>query len=160
MTALTLVELAKAVRWKTLKLLETVTPEMALFTPPGLANHILWHAGHSLVVVEGLAVNALVGTSVGQTPPFPREWIDLFRGGSDPKSTTTWPSLADIVAALKDQRTRLLSLIETAGQQNTDLERIVGPAPRNRTLRGMIVHALHDEAGHQGEIHLLKKLAT
>jgi len=24
----------------------------------------------------------------------------------------------------------------------------------------MIVHALHDEAGHQGEIHLLKKLAT
>ncbi len=34
------------------------------------------------------------------------------------------------------------------------------PAPRNRTLGGMIVHALHDEAGHQGEIHLLKKLAA
>ena len=33
------------------------------------------------------------------------------------------------------------------------------PAPRNSTLRGMIVHAMHDEAGHQGEIHLLKKLA-
>ncbi len=33
------------------------------------------------------------------------------------------------------------------------------PAPRNRTLGGMIVHALHDEAGHQGEIHLLNKLA-
>ena len=30
---------------------------------------------------------------------------------------------------------------------------------RNGTLRGMIVHALHDEAGHQGEIYLLKKLA-
>ena len=31
-------------------------------------------------------------------------------------------------------------------------------APRNRTLRYSILHGLHDEAWHQGEMHLLKKL--
>ena len=150
----TLLELVKEVRWKTLRLLETVSDASALFTPPGLANHILWHAGHALVVVEGLAVNSLTAATLGQAPPFPRDWIDLFRGGSEPATVTSWPPLADIVAALKDQRTRLLALLDTSD----DLDRVVGPAPRNRTLRGMIVHAMHDEAGHQGEIHLLKKL--
>jgi len=156
MTDPTLLELVKEVRWKTLKLLETVSQSQALFVPAGLANHILWHAGHSLVVVEGLACNSLAPTELGQSPPFPRDWIDLFRGGSNPAAVTAWPALSEIIAALKEQRTRLLTLLDT----NDNLDRIVGPAPRNRTLRGMIVHALHDEAGHQGEIHLLKKLAA
>ena len=151
----TLLELVKEVRWKTLKLLEGLSEAQAKWAPAGLANHILWHAGHSLVVVEGLAVNSLTETKLGQAPPFPRDWIDLFRGGSNPATVTTWPPLAEVVTALKDQRTRLLALLDT----NDDLEKILGPAPRNRTLRGMIVHAMHDEAGHQGEIHLLKKLA-
>ena len=160
MTDPTLLEIVKEVRWKTLKLLETVSESQALFVPAGLANHILWHAGHSLVVVEGLACNSLASTELGQAPPFPREWIDLFRGGSNPAAVTAWPRLGEIVAALTEQRTRLLNLLDTASIPDADLDRIVGPAPRNRTLRGMIVHALHDEAGHQGEIHLLKKLAA
>ncbi|MDB5326045.1 MAG: hypothetical protein JWM57_1614 [Phycisphaerales bacterium] len=160
MTDPTLLELVKEVRWKTLKLLETVSEAQALFVPAGLANHVLWHAGHSLVVVEGLACGSLAATALGEAPPFPRGWIDLFRGGSDPATVATWPALGELVAALKDQRTRLLGLLEKAGEQGADLDRVVGPAPRNRTLRGMIVHALHDEAGHQGEIHLLKKLAA
>ena len=160
MTDPTLLELVKEVRWKTLKLLETVSEAQARFTPAGLSNHILWHAGHSLVVVEGLACGSLAATALGQAPPFPREWIELFRGGSDPASVAAWPTLSDVVIALKDQRTRLLGLLATAGEQGVDLDRIVGPAPRNRTLRGMIVHAMHDEAGHEGEIHLLKKLAA
>jgi hypothetical protein len=155
MTDRTLLEIVKEVRWKTLKLLENLSESQALFVPAGLANHILWHAGHSLVVVEGLACNSLAKTELGNVPPFPREWIELFRGGSNPAAVTAWPALGDIVAALTAQRTRLLGLLDT----RADLDRIVGPAPRNRTLRGMIVHALHDEAGHQGEIHLLKKLA-
>jgi len=164
MTDLTLVELIKEVRWKTLKLLEGVSDETALFAPPGLVNHILWHAGHALVVVEGLACNRLSpvtpGTLSSVPPPFPLGWIDLFRGGSDPATVTSWPKLAEIVAALKDQRTRLLDLLDQADDADVDFDEIVGPAPRNRTLRGMIVHAFHDEAGHQGEIHLLKKLVA
>ena len=59
MTDPTLLELVKEVRWKTLKLLEGVSEaDLARYTPPSLANHILWHAGHALVVVEGLAVEA------------------------------------------------------------------------------------------------------
>ena len=85
----------------------------------------------------------------------PHDWIDLFRGGSNPATVTNWPPLADVVTALKDQRTRLLAQVDA----NDDIDKVLGPAPRNRTLRGMVVHAMHDEAGHQGDVHLLKKLA-
>ena len=44
-----------------------------------------------------------------------------------------------------------------AGLSEADLQRIVDPQ-RNRTLRYSILHGLHDEAGHQGEIWLLRKL--
>ena len=161
MTDPTLLELTKEVRWKTLKLLEGVTEQHAMYAPPGLANHILWHAGHSLIVVEQLACGSLTTVTPGQAPPFPVAWIDLFRGGSNPVAVTAWPALSEIVAALTAQRTRLIGLLDALSNTGPDaLDRIIGPAPRNRTLRGMIVHALHDEAGHQGEIHLLKKLSA
>ena len=44
----------------------------------------------------------------------------------------------------------------TASYLHTML-RITDPA-KNRTLRFSILHGLHDEAGHQGEIYLLKKM--
>jgi hypothetical protein len=37
------------------------------------------------------------------------------------------------------------------------LDRIVDPA-KKRTLRYSLLHGLHDEAGHQGEIWLLRKM--
>ncbi len=148
----TLLELVKEVRWKTLKELETVDETMARFTPPGLNNSILWHAGHSLVVVEHLSF----GKNPGFKPQYPPSWYDKFTAGSKPATITEWPKLAEVVEQLKDQRTRLYAMIEplTAEQLAT----VVGDPPRSRTLAGNILHGLHDEAGHQGEIHLLKKL--
>jgi hypothetical protein len=147
----TLIELTKEVRWKTLKLLENVDDEQAMFAPPGTANTILWNAGHSLVVVDHLSFAV---TKLGP-PQVPADWGDKFTR-KDPAAVTEWPQLSEIVAKLVDQRTRLLALIDTLTPQQ--LDKIVGEPPRNRTLRGMIVHGLHDEAGHQGEIHMLKKL--
>jgi hypothetical protein len=147
-----LIELAKEVRWKTLKLLETVDDAMAKFKPAGLNNTILWHAGHALVVVEHLGF----GNQPGFKPQYPQDWFDKFSWKSQPATVTTWPSLAEVVSHLKEQRTRLLALLETLSSE--DLAKVVGEAPRSRTLGGTILHGLHDEAGHQGEIHLLKKL--
>jgi DinB superfamily len=148
----TLMELLKEVRWKTLKLLEGVDETQARFSGPGLNNSILWHAGHALIVVEHLGCMAIAG---GQ-PQYPADWFDKFGWKSTPATVTSWPTVAEVVKQLTDQRTRLGGLIETQSQEQ--LDKIVGEAPRNRTLRGMVLHGLHDEAGHQGEMYLLKKL--
>jgi len=152
MSDATLMELVKEVRWKTLKLLETVDEPMARFTPRGLNNTILWHAGHALVVVEHLSF----GKNPGFKPQYPESWFEKFSWSSTPATVTDWPTVAEVVAQLTAQRTRLFAFIEplTTEQLNT----VVGDPPRSRTLGGTILHALHDEACHQGEIHLLKKL--
>lgn len=147
-----LMELAKEVRWKTLKLLETVDEEMARFASPGLNNTILWHAGHSVVVVEHLSF----WLSPGFVPRYPPSWFEKFSWSSKPAMVTEWPTLAEVVSQLTEQRARLFALIESLSSEQ--LLKVVGDPPRSRTLGGSILHALHDEANHQGEIHLLKKL--
>jgi hypothetical protein len=148
-----LMELLKEVRWKTLKILEGVGEEEARFTGgPGLKNSILWHAGHALVVVEHLGFSADGSAPKG----YPAEWFEKFNWASQPALVTHWPTLAEVVEQLKNQRTRLAAHLETLSA--TDLAKVVGPPPRSRTLGGMILHGLHDEAGHQGEMYLLRKL--
>ena len=148
----TLMELVKEVRWKTLKQLETVDEQMAKFTPPGLHNTILWHAGHAVVVVETLCFVA----TTNAVPQYPQDWFTKFSWSSTPATVTQWPALAEVVERLTDQRQRLYSMLESLSPEQ--LDRVLGDPPRSRTFRGTIVHALHDEANHQGEIHLLKKL--
>ena len=148
----TLMEILKEVRWQTLKLLENVDDDQARFTPPGLHNTILWHAGHALVVVEELGFKGAPNHQL----QYPADWFEKFNWNSKPATVTSWPSLANLVTHLKQQRDRLAAHLETLTPDQ--LDKILGEAPRNRTLRGMIVHGLHDEADHQGEIYLLKKI--
>lgn len=148
-----LMELLKEVRWKTLKVLEGVGEEEARFTGgAGLNNSILWHAGHALVVVEHLGFEGKAGFE----PTYPKGWFEKFSWSSQPGLVTEWPTLAEVVERLKDQRARLMAHLEALSA--ADLARVVGPPPRSRTLGGMILHGLHDEAVHSGEIYLLRKL--
>lgn len=149
----TLQLLLKDVRGKTLRILEGLTEEQARFAPPGLQNSILWHAGHSLVVVEHLALNPL-----GKQPAYPADWFDKFSWASKPAAVKSWPALADVVTQLKDQQERLGSILTNLTPQQ--LSQPVGDPAKGRTLRYSILHGLHDEAGHQGEMWLLKKLQT
>jgi len=146
-----LVLLAKEVRGKTLRLLEGIDDAQARFSAPGLNNSILWNAGHALIVVEH------VGNSpaTGKPPAYPADWWDKFSWKSSPATVTAWPTIEEVRAALRDQLQRLTSTIETL--TDPQLSKITDPA-KNRTLRYSILHGLHDEAGHQGEIYLLKKM--
>ena len=154
MTDSTLQMLASEIRGKTLKVLGGVSEEQARFTGhAALGNSILWHAGHCLVVVERLAVVPATGT--GEAPVYPPGWWETFGAGSRPAEVITWPTLAEVVALLKDQLARLLAVMQTLRQERMD--QVIDPA-NNRTLRFSILHGLHDEAQHQGEIQLLKKL--
>ena len=148
----TLLLLLKDVRGKTLRILDGVTDEQARWAPAGLHNTILWHAGHSLVVVEHLGV----AEATGKPPVYPEGWFEKFSWKSTPATVTEWPSVADVKAKLIEQAERLAAAIK--GLSEEQLSRPSGDPAKGRTLRYGILHGLHDEAGHQGEMWLLKKL--
>jgi hypothetical protein len=148
----TLLMLFDEVRAGTLRTLAGVDESLARFTPPGLNNTILWHAGHALVVIEHLCV---VHPNLG-TVQYPEGWFDKFSWASKPATVTDWPTLAQVIDELTRQRDRIIPQLATLSPER--LRTPLSPDPNSRSVRLSIVHALHDEAKHQGEIHLLKKL--
>jgi hypothetical protein len=144
-----LILLANEVRGKTLRLLDGVPDADARFAPAGLNNTILWHAGHALVVVEHLSV----APATGRAPIYPDGWFETFSWKSNPATVTRWPELGEVVGRLREQLPRLVAAIEALSP-----ERLALLQANNRTLRYSILHGLHDEANHQGEIYLLRKM--
>jgi len=147
-----LIVLATDVRGKTLRILNDVTERQALFAPPGLHNTILWHAGHALIVVEHLGVSP----ATGKPPVYPHDWFDKFSWNSQPATVKQWPTLAEVKSKLIDQSERLTAALRPLTERQ--LSQTIGEPGNPRNLRGSIIHGLHDEAGHQGEMWLLKKL--
>src|SRR5436309_1753759 len=143
----TLLLLTNEIRNKTLKLLDGLTDEQARFAAPGLNNSILWHAGHALMVVEHLGVSP----ASGKPPAYPEGWFEKFSWKSDPATVSQWPAIAEVSARLRDQLQRLIGAIQALSPER--LSEIVDPE-RRRTLRFSILHGLHDEANHQGEMFL------
>jgi len=147
----TLLLLAKEIRGKTLRLLEGVDDRQSHFAAPGLNNSILWHAGHALMLGEHLAL----GPATSKPPAYPPDWFEKFSWKSTPAAVTSWPTIEQVRTALRDQLQRLISTIEALSEDQ--LQKVVD-RERNRTLRFSILHGLHDEADHQGELFLLKKM--
>jgi hypothetical protein len=147
-----LVLLLDEVRGKTLRLLDSVSEENARWAPPGLQNTILWHAGHAYVLLEWLTMKAL-----GRAPHIPEGWFQLFSWDSDPADVPAdrWPELAEVIARLGEQQERMTSLVKDLSAAALDEPAADHPEV---PLRFAILHALHDEACHCGEIHLLRKL--
>ena len=152
MSDLSLLMLLYEVRGKTLRLLQGVSDDETRWTPPELHNHILWHAGHSFVVVESLAMEA-----IGELPQIPEGWFEIFSWESNPSQVASyrWPPLAQLIAELTEQRVRLRRVIEGLTEAQLSRE-LLGRG--NNTARYAILHGLHDEACHSGEIWLLRKL--
>jgi hypothetical protein len=140
------------VRGKTLRILKTIPAGQERWAPAGLQNTILWHAGHAYVTVESLAMRAL-----GRPPEFPPGWPELFAMNSRPAEVPAdrWPTLADVIGQLEAQHRRLKGIIAGLSPDQLDAPSAVNP---DRTARYGILHGLHDEACHSGEIHLLRKM--
>lgn len=152
MTDETLLLLASEVRGKTLRILDGVTSDdEARFTGPGLNNSILWHAGHSIMVVEHLGMIP----ATGQPAAYPAGWFEKFAWKTEPAKVKEWPALVEVKEQLRSQLTRLQEAIRALSPAQLDA---VVDKEKGRTLRYSILHGLHDEAGHQGEMFLLRKL--
>ena len=140
------------VRGKTIRLLNTIPGEDVRWAPSGLHNTIIWHGGHAYIVLEWLTMQAL-----GQEPQGPDGWFEMFGWESRPEQVPAdrWPALAQVIGQLQVQHARMRRLIGKLSD-----EQLAQPSARHPddTVRRAIVHALHDEACHCGEIHLLRKL--
>ncbi|MEX2092415.1 MAG: DinB family protein [Pirellulales bacterium] len=149
----TLSELARQVRESTLQLLHVPEPAWLIWTPPGTANHILWHAGHALWVQDALCVEPLTGQS-----ELPSGWAESFGQNSLPTSVTSnLPEETQVRELLEAQLVRILDLlIEYADTIVVNADEQL-PGSGWPLLAGMI-HGWHDEARHQGEMYLLHKL--
>ena len=147
-----LIMLLDEVRGKTLRLLGSVGEEDARWAPPGLQNTILWHAGHAYLLLEWLTMKAL-----GRTPHLPEGWYKMFSWDSRPARvpSKSWPALVEVVARLQEQHERMRHTIE--GLSGEALSQPAADHPEE-SIRSAILHAIHDEACHCGEIHLLRKL--
>lgn len=143
-------ELARQVRGTTVRILEEAPEDWLLWVPPGTSNHITWHAGHSLCAQDVLCVEPLSGSS--ELPP---GWIEKFGMNSKPAETLDWPDRVELLQLLNTQLDRLIGLFDEHATRLTQ----IGP---NRDdgwdLTRGVIHALHDEARHQGEMRLLMKL--
>ncbi|HTN74116.1 MAG TPA: DinB family protein [Pirellulaceae bacterium] len=145
-------------RGKTLRLLQ-VDAVAANWTPPGTRNSMLWHGGHIFCIVERLFTHATSGDDSVPATILTGWWP---RFGWDPPTsapTDAPPALATIVEQLQAQairwqpRLRELSAAQQAALLTPAIEGWEGA-----TCARAIIHALHDEACHQGEIWLLQKL--
>jgi len=135
-------------------LLQAANPAELTWTPPGTSNHILWHAGHALWVEDALCIQLVTGAS-----ELPLDWNAIFRMGSRPASwKKPWPAKEELLSALSAQRTRLLYLIGSLRDAQLDCQPPFPHAGDPRTLGESILHGLHDEANHQGEMYLLLKM--
>jgi DinB family protein len=145
-------ELATQVRSITVRQVGSADPALLPWTPPGLSNHMLWHAGHALWVGDVLTVEPVTGRS-----ELPAGWEAVFGEGSRPASQTNWPDVADVLTLLERQLDRVLTIFR---EQAASIERRAGEMSPNCgwPLLAGIIHGWHDEARHQGEMHLLAKL--
>ena len=143
-------ELARQVRTGTLELLRATRESWLTWAPDGTSNHLLWHAGHALWLQDVLCIQPLTRAS-----ELPDGWDKSFGAHCRPVRTTTqWPGRTEVQRLLEAQLARLLELFQ---REASRLTRTADTPAQWSATRG-IIHGLHDEARHQGEMYLLLKL--
>jgi hypothetical protein len=147
-------ELAAEVRHKTVQLLQASRASELTWTPPGTANHVLWHAGHALWLQDVLCIELVTGRS-----ELPQGYAELFQMGSRPaRLHRPWPARDELSHHLQAQLSRLQEVIGSVPDADFDRPPRHTHPGDSRTLGYCILHGLHDEANHQGEMYLLLKM--
>jgi len=151
-TSATLQEVARQVRQDTLQILDAAELNSLTDAPPGTSNHIMWHAGHALWLQDLLCIELLTGHS--ELPP---DWGEKFGMNCRPlHQTVDWPDRDELTGLLQRQLQRVLELLAAASDE--ELTKTANPSRGPAAVSDRIIHGLHDEAKHCGEMYLLLKL--
>jgi len=145
-------EMVRQIRGATVRQLEATPEAWMTWAPAGTSNHIAWHLGHALWLLDVLFLEPAIGHS-----ELPNGWAETFGMDCRPvRDTTDWPSRERLRELLNDQRERLLEVLaRLPGLPSRPLDaRRRDPSELIHSL----IHALHDEARHQGEAYLIFKL--
>ena len=113
---------------------------------PGRA-HIAWQAMYCAATHDRYLHMALMGQSGPSDPAL----VAAYGGGSTPSDENV-PSLTDIQQVLAKHYDVLKAYL--AALQPADLDCVVGPPDRRRSIGESIVLLTWHEAHHQGQIHL------
>jgi len=144
--------LARQVREVTLRVFDTVDSSALTWTPTGTRNHILWHMGHAVWVADVLTIEPITGRG-----ELPSGWEQQFGQDSQPATIRDWPDRAVVRSHLESQLQRVLQLFDSEQETLAARADQLWPNSGWPLLEG-IIHGWHDEARHQGEVHLLQKL--
>lgn len=144
--------MTRQIRRDTLRHLDVAAAEWLTFAPEGTSNHIIWHAGHALWLLDVLCIQLLnpYGTEL------PPKWEDRFgMNCRPPAETRDWPAVEELRDLLESQLYFVLDLLDDADEE---LAKVADPSRGSATIADRVIHALHDEAKHTGEMYLLIKL--
>ena len=145
-------ELARQVRRDTIRVLDAAELAWLTCAPAGTSNHILWHAGHALWLQDLLCERLL-----GAGGNLPSDWSEKFGMNCKPPSQTReWPSRGEVSSLLQAQLGRIVDLLAAASDRR--LAEIADASRGSATIADRIIHGLHDEAKHCGEMYLILKL--
>jgi hypothetical protein len=102
--------------------------------------------------MDVLGVELLTGRS-----ELPAGWAEKFgMRCPPPRLSKDWPSRETVDRLLAEQLTRFCQLLNTIPEERLALPS--EPAQARYSLVGQILHGLHDEACHSGEMYLLLKM--
>ncbi len=129
------------------------TPEQWTHQVHAQANHALWFAGH-MTVVDNFLISLIAPDKVAELPGY----SEKFGPGSTPvNDPAAYPSTAEVLAAMRERRETLLSIL--AGLKKEDLDRPT-PAGTPEFLRdwGSIFRtASWHEGVHSGQVAVARR---
>jgi hypothetical protein len=113
---------------------------------------MIWHVGHALWLQDVLCVGLLTGSE-----QLPTEWGETFGARCrSPAETSDWPDREKLTGMLEQQLEQMIELL--GGASDEKLLSVADASRGTATIADRIIHGLHDEARHTGEMHLLAKL--
>jgi hypothetical protein len=88
----------------------------------------------------------------------PLGWAEAFGMGSRPDLRgEPWPARDEILRLLREQLPRLVTVMDSLTDADLEAPPRFSAGGDRRRLGECVLHGLHDEANHQGEMYLLLK---
>jgi hypothetical protein len=152
-----LVDQIRFAREQTLARLEGVSRDDWFKMPEGI-THLGWQIGHLAVAQYRICLERVRGVRPEDEQLVPPRYFDLFAKGSQPQADRTiYPDNDEIWDLFHRVHTRTLADLSQLSEADLD-QPILGQHHVLKVKRDCLTYQLWHEAGHMGQIALVKRL--